>query len=99
METVQRARPEAKNWTLTLFAEDGITLEDKEAWLNKPNLFKYACFGREICPETGKKHLQCYVSLHTKKRLTAMQKLFPKAHLEIAAGTPEHNIKYCSKVW
>lgn len=98
METVKRSRPEAKNWTLTLFAEDGVSLEDKEAWLNKPEIFKYAIFGRETCPDTGKKHLQCFVSLHTKKRLTAMQKLFPKAHLEIARGNPTQNIEYCSKV-
>lgn len=97
--TVKRSRPEAINWSVTVHADyladkvtldpNGTPLEQKEAWFNRPDQFKYAVFGREICPTTGKKHLQGYVACHKKKLLTAMQKLFPKAHLEICGGNPE----------
>jgi len=78
---------------------EATTLKEKEEWF-KNSEFKYAIFGREICPETKKPHLQGFVSCHKTKLLTQMKKLFPDGfcHLEIAQGTPKHNKDYCSKV-
>jgi len=103
-------RPKAINWTVTLYnkyLEDKVTIDpnattlvEKEAWFNQPEQFKYAIFGRETCPKTGKPHLQGFVSLHKEKLLTGIKKLFPDgfAHLEIAKGTCKQNKDYCSKV-
>jgi len=93
-------RPKAINWTVTLYADPKFTLEQKEAWFDNKAEFKYAIFGREVCPETQRKHLQGFVSCHNQKLLTGMKKLFPDgiAHFEIAKGTCKHNKDYCSKV-
>jgi len=96
----RRSPPEAKNWCFTLYADAANTLEQKEALFtaNQQHL-KYWIFGREVAPTTGRKHLQCFVHLFVKKKLTAMKKLFPGSdHFEVANGTPEQNRIYCSKV-
>jgi len=108
--TVKRARPEAINWIVVLYNNylpdkvtidpNAVPLAQKEAWFNRPDQFKYAVFGREKCPKTGKPHLQGFVQLHKKKLLTGMKKLFPdgQAHFEIAGGNPQQNRTYCIKV-
>lgn len=111
METTRNDyRPRANNWTVTLFGDylpdkitldpNGTPLQSKEAWFKNPQIFKYAIFGRETCPDTKKPHLQGFVACYKQQYLTQMKKLFPdgKAHFEIAQGTPKHNKDYCSKV-
>lgn len=60
---------------------------------------KYIIIGKEICPKTGKDHLQGYVHfknaitlLSAKKRLGANT-----AHLEACKGSIQQNIEYCKK--
>ena len=53
-------------------------------------------FGREICPTTGKKHLQGFIHLKKMMRITEI-KLPMKPHLEACKGSEEQNTKYCSK--
>jgi len=45
----------------------------------------------------GTLHLQGYVSFRSKIRLSALKLLFPRAHLEVARGTPQQNTEYASK--
>lgn len=52
--------------------------------------------GEEICPSTGKKHLQGYVEFHKKCRPLEVFKN-NKAHWEVARGNRDSNIKYCTK--
>ena len=54
-------------------------------------------FGHEVAPSTGTKHIQGYVEFHTKKRLSTVSKLLPRAYLATAKGTREQNIGYCTK--
>lgn len=61
-----------------------------------PRLATYVIFGREV-GESGTPHLQGYIQFTEKKRLTALKKLLPTAHWEVARGTPEENKTYCSK--
>jgi len=58
---------------------------------------KYIIFGKETAPQTGTQHLQGYVVFSTMKRLTAVKKILPTAHWEIARGTTQENVEYCSK--
>ena len=78
----------------------GTPLVEKEKWFNNPTLFRYSIFGREICPETKKPHLQGFFSLiHPKgMRVTALKKHFLTGHITVARGTPLENKRYCSKV-
>jgi len=57
----------------------------------------YLIVGDETCPNTGKKHGQGYVQFKNGKTLSAAIKQFKPRHIEIAKGTAEQNIKYCSK--
>lgn len=103
-------RPRAVNWVVVLYNNylpdkmtidpDAPSLAAKEAWFNQPQHFKYAVFGREKCPTSGRPHLQGFVACHKQLYLSQMKKLFPdgQAHFEIAGGNPEHNRRYCIKV-
>lgn len=65
--------------------------------------FKYWCFGKEV-GEGGTPHLQGYFEFpnNTKVRLSAAQTRVQRLglmgfHLELAKGTAQQNITYCSK--
>nr|WAE43185.1 MAG: replication associated protein [Cressdnaviricota sp.] len=53
-------------------------------------------FGREICPTTGRHHLQGFIHLLKPMRITEL-KLINSPHLEACVGSEEQNEKYCSK--
>lgn len=62
---------------------------------------KYGCFQEEVAPTTGTQHLQGYMNLHKKARMTTLQKRFGPMGIPLtlinANGTPEQNRTYCSK--
>lgn len=58
---------------------------------------KYIIAGREKAPDTGTPHLQGYVIWHTNRRLSACKSVHSTAHWEVAKGTTEQNVAYCSK--
>jgi len=63
--------------------------------------------GEEVCPNTGRRHLQGYLELKQNQTLVALKKnrkifsseeaLGHSVHLTPANGTAEQNIAYCSK--
>lgn len=57
---------------------------------------RYMIYGREV-GEEGTPHLQGYVYFQCQKTGSAVKKLLPRAHLEVAKGNPEQNVQYCSK--
>lgn len=54
-------------------------------------------FGREECPTTKKKHLQCVVYFNSPRTFKSVQKKLKPRHVEIAKGNVEDNDKYVSK--
>lgn len=52
--------------------------------------------GREI-GESGTKHLQGFIKLKSKQRLTYLKKVNERAHWEKCKGSEQQNIDYCSK--
>lgn len=52
--------------------------------------------GEEICPKSGKPHLQGYIEFHKKTRPLELFR-DNKTHWEVAKGNRDANIKYCSK--
>lgn len=86
--------PQAKHWIVVInnYTPEQILL------FNQPGHFKYSVFGKEV-GDNGTPHLQGYVMCHTQKRLSAMKKLFPGAHLEIKSlhATPKRASDYCKK--
>lgn len=70
---------------------------DEEKTLSESDSIRYVLYGREVAPETGTPHLQGYLVLHKKSRISALKKLLPRAHFEIMRGGFDDNTTYCSK--
>ncbi len=82
--------PLAKHWCWTLNNPN----DDDEMVNNE--LCEYQIFAMEV-GEEGTPHIQGYLCLKTKKRLSGMKKLLPRAHLEVMKGTPKQAADYCKK--
>jgi len=81
-----------RNWCFTV---NNYTEDDIRKAKNLP--CKYIIFGKEV-GESGTPHLQGYVQLAKRTRLTGVKKLINnQVHWEPAKGTPQQNIEYCSK--
>lgn len=80
-----------KSWCFTI---NNYTDEDIE--IIKKIDCVYIIAGLEI-GEQGTKHIQGYISLKKKCRLSAMKKIHNKAHWEAAKGNSKQNKEYCSK--
>lgn len=84
----------SRRWTWTLHDYTG---EEEEKLMNLD--LRYLCYGREICPSTGKKHLQGFMILLNAKAMTAVKTWIglSRIHLEKSLGTVEQNRAYCQK--
>lgn len=86
-------KPESKYWCFTI---NNYTEEDKPIF----HQMEYLIYGREkgsVDNNLPTPHYQGFVVMINKKRLTAMKKLFPRAHLEIMRGTTLEASTYCKK--
>ena len=81
----------SKRWCFTV---NNYTPEDKNTFLSLP--CSYLVLGNEVSP-SGTPHLQGFVTFPNPHRLSAMKKINPKAHWEIAKGTSEQAATYCKK--
>lgn len=94
-ETSANKRNTQRNYyCFTLFPDDINRLETVETRLSE--IAKKWIFGIEECPTTGRKHLQGFMALKKKMRITELKLPF-NPHCEACLGTEEQNIKYCSK--
>lgn len=84
----------AKNWCFTL---NNYTSEEVEL-VNAlyPDHVGYLVYGIEV-GESGTPHLQGYVQLLKKSRISVPKKLIPRAHWEQSRGTPDQAVAYCKK--
>lgn len=66
-----------------------------------PTVFTFLVAQKELCPSTGRPHWQAYVEFRTEQRFSRIRDLLvdkSKAyHAEVARGTPEESIAYCTK--
>lgn len=84
----------ARHWCFTInnYDEELIQLTF-DSW---KRITKYLVFGFET-GESGTPHVQGYMALKVKRRLTALKTLHPGAHWEISRGTPDQASLYCKK--
>lgn len=84
---------QTKHWCFTLFDPN---------FENPPPVlptFTYLIAGREVCPDTGRDHWQCYVELKTKQRLSYWKNNPPyhNVHFEPRKKTALEASDYCAK--
>lgn len=85
---------QAKHWCFTINNYDEETIEDLfESWKEKTS---YLIFGLEIS-SSGTPHVQGYLSLKERKRLSFLKEMSAVAHWEISRGTPKQASEYCKK--
>jgi len=59
---------------------------------------QYGVIGSEICPSSGRPHLQGYLELVKQSRLAKLKKVLPPGvHIESRRGTQKQAIQYCQK--
>lgn len=80
-------------YCFTKFYDSDLEIENFQLELKKVSI-KYL-FGYEICPKTKKNHLQGFMQLKERKRITELLSL--KCNLINCKGTEEQNKDYCSK--
>ena len=81
-------------YAITYFNFDDSSLDK----LKTESRLTYCIFGREVCPKTGREHLQGYVQFKEKVAFSTMCDLLNnKAHIEPAIASDSANFKYCSK--
>lgn len=94
----------AKRWVFTLNnptddeQHNLYTLGESITADGDESIFAYLIFGDEV-GDNGTPHLQGYLSLRTKKRLSYLKSLpgFERAHFEVARGTHKQASAYCKK--
>lgn len=57
----------------------------------------YLVFGRETCPDSGRRHLQGFVAFKICTKFSTVRIRLPGAHIEKMRGTPEEALEYCKK--
>lgn len=87
----------AKNWCFTLNSpEAGKSAKQLVEMIHEKFDTQYVIGGLETAPSTGRKHLQGFLMLKKKQRLTALTKIL-QMHFIVARGSPQENRTYCSK--
>lgn len=93
---------QANHWCFTWHMPEDT--EDKEDFREQAKTriqvkfaFKYLILGIEQCPETHRWHLQGFVCLNTKQRMTALKRIDQTIHWERRNGTAFEAATYCKK--
>lgn len=83
----------ARAWCFTI---NNYTEADGQCIYALAESARYICVGMEQ-GENGTPHYQGYVYFNDAKTFTSIKKKLPRAHIEVARGTPQQNNKYCTK--
>ena len=90
------AHAPARRWCWTLH---NPTDADRQRIQALRNPLTYLIYGNEVCPTTGRPHLQGYSEFRDRKSLSALKAFLgsESLHAEPAKGTKLSNVDYCSK--
>lgn len=99
MATSEPIEPKAKQGKsrgicFTLYQYDSLLARLRE----EANNAEYLVFGYEICPDTGRPHLQGYIHYTNQHSLDKFSKTFNNCHVEKPFRTPKENREYCLKI-
>lgn len=96
--TTTTQSPQLINWTVTVWPHCYQSLDQcYDAVSSLASACRYACFGMETCPDTNREHLQGFIVLEKRMRLTELKKIDNAMHFEAMRGTLSQNWEYCTK--
>lgn len=78
-------------FTINNWSDDDATL-----CMSLQETAQYLVVGKET-GESGTPHLQGYVYFKSQRTFKSLKKMLPRAHIEVAKGTAQHNRTYCTK--
>lgn len=86
---------QSRNWCFTDFQ----FLNWKEIYNEYSDIIRYVCFGKEIAPTTGTKHLQGWIQFTTKRTMGGVKRICKSKQLSLRPcyGDEYSNDVYCSK--
>jgi len=88
-ETFDNKDTKVRHWALTLWENPLVKL---------PEGVRYAIYGYEICPDTGREHWQTYIELFSPQRFSWVKKIYgDKTHIERKKKTRDQEREYCMK--
>jgi len=76
-------------WTLFQYEKHLPALEQEKC--------RYIVYGKEVCPDTGKLHLQGYVYYENPQSLNEFSKKYNSCHVEKQRGTAQQAADYCKE--
>lgn len=79
------------------FTINNPTAEDTTNVFDLADVATYIIVGRETGEKEGTPHYQGYVYFEQKKTFSALKKLIPRAHIEVAKSSALDNSEYCKK--
>lgn len=86
-----------RRYLFTLNNPTELELNQMMVFVNTNDQFRFLIFQGEYA-ETGTPHLQGYIEIQKNQRMSWFKNNFSeRAHYEVANGTSEQNIHYCSK--
>lgn len=80
----------SKNWCFTSYNVD------VEPFACVRDRVQYLVYGREVCPDTRRRHLQGFVQFKIRTKFSTV-KNWCNSHIETAKGTPTEASLYCKK--
>ncbi len=94
-QTVSRRKPRSRNWLFTDFtcADLSDRFSDDSAGI------RYLCYGKEVCPKSGREHHQAWVQFSEQVSRSSVQRrlCLPGVHCEIMRGSCDENERYVAK--
>ncbi len=100
-----KREPQRKEWMFTIYqghlttANDTLDLWETRTRAKVPNGVKYLVFQQEVCPTTGRHHVQGFVAMSQQKRTNQLADLFEvkQGSFQTTNGTPGENRGYCTE--
>ena len=86
----------ACRWVFTHNNYSDNDLDRARAWITPDNCL-YAVVGKETAETTETPHLQGFLHLKKRSKISTLKKKLFNAHFEVARGSDEENQKYCTK--
>jgi len=80
----------ATKWAMTVYEEQFFLLD------TMPDVVAEWGWQDEVCPETKRKHRQGFLRTHTQQRFSALRKVLPGVHIEVARDWNKL-LNYCRK--